>query len=126
MDQGGCKAQCSQTCQHGGSCYKPNECQCTEGWTGSDCSQDIDECSRNSTLCDPLTSCVNSKGGWYCTPCPAGYSGSGETQCVQGTFAATTAFDPNPKGNENDSSIGSVVRASVSIVFVVLFAIIAF
>jgi len=30
-------ACCSQSCQNGGSCDRPNSCICNSGWSGSRC-----------------------------------------------------------------------------------------
>jgi hypothetical protein len=43
---------------------------------------DVDECSLGRFGCDGLTRCTNTIGGHTCTPCPAGYSGEGETGCI--------------------------------------------
>jgi cubilin len=43
---------------------------------------DINECASNHGNCDPLAACINSPGSFSCGGCPAGYSGTGATQCV--------------------------------------------
>jgi len=40
---------------------------------------DIDECEQNP--CHFRTRCVNTPGNFYCTDCPAGFIGTGLTQC---------------------------------------------
>ncbi|KAK3743376.1 hypothetical protein RRG08_061312 [Elysia crispata] len=46
---------------------------CKQGWEGSNCAWDIDECRRDSDLCNHGT-CSNSLGSYSCN-CPDGYSG---------------------------------------------------
>jgi hypothetical protein len=61
---------------------------CEDGFAGTDCSEDIDECA-NATLntCDILASCTNTEGAYTCV-CPVGTAGDGEncTACTTGTF----------------------------------------
>ena len=42
---------------------------------------DINECDTNNGNCDPLTTCTNTPGSRTCSACPAGYAGTGATQC---------------------------------------------
>ncbi|KAK0050578.1 fibulin-1, partial [Biomphalaria pfeifferi] len=48
-------------------------CICKPGWTGSSCSDDVNECT-NSSLCDSSKKeiCHNTPGGYNCS-CPSGY-----------------------------------------------------
>lgn len=39
---------------------------------------DLDECSELEP-CSMLTSCVNMAGGYYCSPCPKGYTETNTT-----------------------------------------------
>ncbi|KAI3978176.1 hypothetical protein MKX01_013007 [Papaver californicum] len=53
-------------------------CTCKKGYTGNPylgC-QDIDEC-KESTLCHGATTCINTKGSYFCA-CPPGYLGDGK------------------------------------------------
>ncbi|KAK4472435.1 hypothetical protein MN116_003689 [Schistosoma mekongi] len=51
-------------------------CRCLHGWTGSDCSVDVDECHLSSTSpCEHNGVCINSPGSYQCL-CPPGYYGS--------------------------------------------------
>ncbi|XP_060083399.1 neurogenic locus Notch protein-like [Ylistrum balloti] len=58
-------------CENGGSCefhahYTPPsyECHCSDGWTGTTCTTDIDECSTSPCASDHV--CVNTAGGYAC------------------------------------------------------------
>uniref|UniRef100_A0A2C9JE70 Cubilin n=1 Tax=Biomphalaria glabrata TaxID=6526 RepID=A0A2C9JE70_BIOGL len=51
-------------------------CTCKTGWTGTNCSQDIDECAINSTICSNLHEvCHNLKGSAECI-CQDGFYNS--------------------------------------------------
>ncbi|XP_018648078.1 notch [Schistosoma mansoni] len=51
-------------------------CRCSQGWTGDDCSVDVDECHLSSTNpCEHNGVCINSPGGYQCL-CSPGYHGS--------------------------------------------------
>ena len=66
-------SKCSQSCQ----CNKTNtvscnpvtgQCSCKLGWTGLNCSMDIDECNDNLTKCNTSMYhvCINTPGSAYC------------------------------------------------------------
>ncbi|XP_051253136.1 protocadherin Fat 4 isoform X2 [Dicentrarchus labrax] len=48
-------------------------CTCPDGFTGTLCEEDIDECEVNP--CENKGTCVNTPGGFYCH-CQSGFSGS--------------------------------------------------
>ena len=56
---------CPGGCRNGGLCSSPGHCACADGFTGSDCSLDLDECSmgREVHRCGEGATCVN-KHGW--------------------------------------------------------------
>ncbi|OXU20544.1 hypothetical protein TSAR_014165, partial [Trichomalopsis sarcophagae] len=59
-------------------------CICKTGWdhlgdSDPSCRKDIDECTSNRYPCsvNPLVTCHNVPGTFYCGTCPAGYTGDG-------------------------------------------------
>ena len=72
----GLSATCTFTCENGGRCVSPDQCQCKEGWDGVDCSKPIcqEKCSDRE-LCVAPDVCE----------CIPGYRGEGclEALCVQ-------------------------------------------
>ena len=44
-------AVCSPSCQNGGTCTRPNVCQCPAGWTGSRCQYGNSAIQKYTTLC---------------------------------------------------------------------------
>ncbi|XP_059170018.1 mucin-like protein [Physella acuta] len=66
----------SVPCKHG--VCSANEtsywCTCDEGWTGRNCSEDIDECANKiqPVSCREHSTCVNTAGSYTC-PCVDGY-----------------------------------------------------
>ncbi|KAH9505773.1 hypothetical protein Btru_055750 [Bulinus truncatus] len=57
-------------------------CHCLDGWTGSNCTEDINECTSISAIChsNSNTECINSNGGYFCS-CHLGYSKNGNNSC---------------------------------------------
>jgi len=69
---------------NGGVCRSSHTCFCAAGYTGVDCATDINECLAPAThLCLPPTVCINTIGGYTCSPCPAGYDGDGIRGCTE-------------------------------------------
>ena len=96
------------TCDANASCQNTLgsfTCSCNAGFTGDGYScTNINECSgANNGGCDPLTSCIDAPGSYYCTPCPSGYTGTGEAGCVEIVFAFT------------DSSEGFMITSRASV-----------
>ena len=65
-----CQPQCTDSCQNGGTCIGPDNCSCPQGWTGHNCSTDVNECSTNTSLCQQ--NCENTEGSYQCS-CNPGY-----------------------------------------------------
>ena len=56
-------------------------CTCKQGWEGSSCEVNVDECTRSPNLCPDLHDhCVDSNGSFACV-CDSGYISIGQT-CV--------------------------------------------
>ncbi|PIK47011.1 putative von Willebrand factor D and EGF domain-containing protein [Apostichopus japonicus] len=72
-------------CSHRGECVVSEEespkydkqylCQCEEGFKGSICEIDIDECASNP--CYPGVTCKNFNAMYWCVGCPPGLTGDG-------------------------------------------------
>jgi hypothetical protein len=58
-------------------------CHCADGWEGTHCDEDVDECNSMET-CPNGGICRNSHGGFHCD-CPAG---SHEVTCMSQTADA--------------------------------------
>ncbi|KAH9488617.1 hypothetical protein Btru_061290 [Bulinus truncatus] len=66
---------CDGTCECRGralSCDNVKGCICISGWTGSDCSTDVDECQKPDS-CPRDQICRNTNGSFTCS-CPSGYN----------------------------------------------------
>lgn len=62
-------------CQNGGTChntYGGYQCVCVNGWTGDDCSENIDDCA--SAACYQGSTCHDRVASFYCE-CPHGRTG---------------------------------------------------
>ena len=51
-------------------------CICADGWTGSNCKNDVNECATGSDDCAADATCHNTDGSYECS-CGAGYEGDG-------------------------------------------------
>ncbi|KAK6969982.1 fibrillin-3, partial [Biomphalaria glabrata] len=82
-----CSKTCSCTSANTISCDKvTGQCSCKSGWTGSSCSDDLNEC-LTTTSCQTNAHCVNTPGSYVCK-CDLGfYLNNGQCQaCTAGTF----------------------------------------
>ncbi|KAK7478693.1 hypothetical protein BaRGS_00030078, partial [Batillaria attramentaria] len=73
---------CELTCTCSGrfkACDPVKGCICEDGWTGSLCQEDVDECS-NKTICSSDQICVNTIGSYECT-CQDGYRKDSTGMC---------------------------------------------
>lgn len=62
-------------CQNGGTCHNTHgdyNCVCVNGWTGEDCSENIDDCA--SASCFQGATCHDRVASFYCE-CPHGRTG---------------------------------------------------
>ena len=62
-------------CQNGGTCTNRNGgygCVCVNGWSGDDCSENIDDCAFAS--CTPGSTCIDRVASFSCM-CPEGKAG---------------------------------------------------
>ncbi|CAD6194117.1 unnamed protein product [Caenorhabditis auriculariae] len=65
-------------------CGEPiQKCQCIAGFEGDGYKKcvDIDECSKNSTICHEHATCTNTPGRYFCQ-CKDGFSGDGSSECI--------------------------------------------
>ncbi|KAL5961482.1 hypothetical protein TSMEX_010800, partial [Taenia solium] len=67
-------------CKNGARCFSNNlgkrECQCPVGFTGEDCSVDVNECEVGErSPCEQNGTCINEPGGYRCE-CLNGYTGA--------------------------------------------------
>ncbi|KAH8849537.1 Neurogenic locus notch likerotein 1 [Schistosoma japonicum] len=75
-----CTPKCSEKCiSNKGRCGANGKCICRRGFTGSDCSEDINECEIEPKLC--VQGCVNTFGSYYCT-CYKGYHQDHKGHCL--------------------------------------------
>ncbi|XP_072014228.1 extracellular matrix protein 3-like [Amphiura filiformis] len=58
--------ECDRPCQNGGICINPDECLCPKQFTGTNCENDVDECTLPNDCTDPLLTCVNTNGSYHC------------------------------------------------------------
>ncbi|XP_052777286.1 uncharacterized protein LOC128214704 isoform X2 [Mya arenaria] len=67
-----CSLECSCSKQSTERCDpKSGTCICKNGWSGNDCSDDIDEC-KNKTICQGTSVCLNTNGSYRCI-CDKGF-----------------------------------------------------
>ncbi|XP_055860776.1 mucin-4-like isoform X7 [Biomphalaria glabrata] len=66
-----CASQC--VCNGLGTCDNVKGCICNKGWTGTNCNNDVDECTTTLDACPGGQICINTIGSYTCN-CPSGYS----------------------------------------------------
>ncbi|KAK7492745.1 hypothetical protein BaRGS_00016050, partial [Batillaria attramentaria] len=73
---------CNETCEcrGRGTCDKVKGCQCNSGWTGTTCSDDVNECVTLAAPCPSGQICSNTNGSYTCS-CPTGYRKINITTC---------------------------------------------
>ena len=81
-DEGKYGANCAMNCTCASTSTSCDEvsgtCTCQSGYTGSDCSVDINECT--TATCTANSNCVNTAGSYMCR-CEDGYA-SANSVCV--------------------------------------------
>ncbi|GFR76121.1 latent-transforming growth factor beta-binding protein 4 [Elysia marginata] len=73
---------CANTCECKGrstGCDNVKGCLCVDGWVGTSCDTDVNECELRANLCPQEQMCVNTNGSYTCD-CPTGYTVNG-TAC---------------------------------------------
>lgn len=76
-------------CHNGGTCFNTiggHTCVCVNGWTGNDCSENIDDCA--TAVCFNGATCHDRVASFYCE-CPVGKTGT-----VSPPFAQTHVLLP--------------------------------
>lgn len=115
----GMSAVCSFICENNGICVGPDQCECTPGWSGNDCTKPVckDSCGQRE-LCVAPDTC----------DCIPGYHGEGcleamcEHTCMNGHCSAPDVctctpgwFDSNCVSVNTDTcDVYSIVSISVS------------
>lgn len=69
-------------CQNGGTCHNNHggyNCVCVNGWTGEDCSENIDDCAM--AACFHGATCHDRVASFYCE-CPHGRTGEALSRLV--------------------------------------------
>lgn len=59
----------------GNSCRLLFRCTCADGYTGTSCEADVDECARSNSTCLNGATCVNTVGSYTCS-CRREFTGS--------------------------------------------------
>uniref|UniRef100_A0A3Q4H5T9 Neurogenic locus notch homolog protein 1 n=1 Tax=Neolamprologus brichardi TaxID=32507 RepID=A0A3Q4H5T9_NEOBR len=86
-------------CQNGGTChntYGSYQCVCVNGWTGDDCSENIDDCA--SAACHQGSACHDRVASFYCE-CPPGRTGllcQLDDACMSNPCQKGSNCDTNP------------------------------
>ncbi|XP_065942268.1 uncharacterized protein [Magallana gigas] len=102
-----CKFNNTKICDH-----VTGVCECSVGWTGADCSEDIDECKSGSISCNEsiFQVCVNTEGSAHCD---CRYGGSDISNCVPPEPPVTTTTKPpestTPAQPESTTSEQSII-----------------
>ncbi|PVD36016.1 hypothetical protein C0Q70_02986 [Pomacea canaliculata] len=75
--------ECRETCTCSGrsvACHPVRGCVCQDGWTGTTCMDDVDECVENPDVCGLDQTCVNNRGSYSCV-CRSGYATNDSGVC---------------------------------------------
>uniref|UniRef100_A0A8C6SJ93 EGF-like domain-containing protein n=1 Tax=Neogobius melanostomus TaxID=47308 RepID=A0A8C6SJ93_9GOBI len=86
-------------CQNGGTCSNlpgSYDCVCVNGWTGPDCSENIDDCA--TAACSPGSTCIDHVTSFICV-CPHGKTGllcHMDDACISNPCREGSQCDTNP------------------------------
>lgn len=90
-EQGSFGLNCAQTC----ACVPGNikscsnvdgKCDCKDGWEGTTCNLNINECTRNTFQCPDQSTCEDNDGSYVCN-CNQGYKKDSNNQnCIGKCF----------------------------------------
>lgn len=75
-------------CHNGGTCFNTiggHTCVCVNGWTGDDCSENIDDCA--TAVCFNGATCHDRVASFFCE-CPVGKTGKLVTPSLSESLAA--------------------------------------
>ncbi|XP_052691021.1 uncharacterized protein LOC128168863 isoform X6 [Crassostrea angulata] len=105
-----CKFNNTKICDH-----VTGECECSVGWTGADCSEDVDECQSGSISCNEsiFQVCVNTEGSAHCD---CRYGGSDISNCVPPEPSVSKTTKPpestTPEQPESTTSEQSIITTT--------------
>ncbi|XP_053372780.1 uncharacterized protein LOC123559692 [Mercenaria mercenaria] len=95
-----CAQECACIAANTDVCDKINgDCTCASGWTGSTCSENIDECQTANICNDTLKTCSDTSGSFTCS-CIDGYTVNSENVCIDNNeclLGTDTCTDPGQK-----------------------------
>ncbi|XP_048238235.1 uncharacterized protein LOC124135986 isoform X1 [Haliotis rufescens] len=81
-----CAEDCTCDFANTDSCDSINgSCTCKEGWNGTNCSTDVDECSEDLHNCTDTEVCRNTSGSFVCDCHPGLWKSSQSSTCVECT-----------------------------------------
>ncbi|XP_053408702.1 uncharacterized protein LOC123559399 isoform X2 [Mercenaria mercenaria] len=86
-------------CTQGSTCDSVHGCICKDGWNGTNCDIDVDECEDLNICEDSNRECVNSVGSYTCD-CRSGYQLENET-CVDVDECSDVALNTCEKNCTN-------------------------
>ena len=89
---------CTEDCGQGGLNSDCSGCVCNDGYTGTNCDIDINECQAVPPVCEGGATCANLNGGFNCMcpePCTAvdGCNACCSSPCTRGGTCSSTNPD---------------------------------
>ncbi|XP_067050758.1 uncharacterized protein [Acropora muricata] len=94
---------------------KRYRCVCQEGYQGTHCNEDVDECTHNLHNCAPKMTCVNEYGSFFCKECQDAL-GMENGGVLDEQITASSELNDNSAAyqgrlNVNKSAQGSTVKS---------------